>query len=93
MNQTPKADQTFAVGDLCLVIRIPGFYCHGFGPGTVVTLVGLEIFNFELRWRCTNPAAETAWAVPHCLRKLPPDQWKAADWDWRELTERREIAA
>jgi hypothetical protein len=80
-----------APGDLCVVINIGGGYCHDFGPGTIVTLVKYERFYREMRWRCFNRGYHTAWALPPCLRKLPPDQWTAADFDWRELLERKEV--
>jgi hypothetical protein len=88
-------DNTLQAGDLCLVIQIGGFYCHGFGPGTIVTLANIEIFNFEIRWRCRNRDGDIAWALPKCLRKLPPDQFTLAEpsFDWRNIEINEEVSA
>jgi hypothetical protein len=84
-----------APGDLCVVVQIGGIYCPGFTPGAIVTLLHLERCpgDFDYRWRCFNREYSTAWALPRCLRKLPPDQFTGADFDWRELLTPKEVAA
>jgi hypothetical protein len=84
-----------ARGDLCVVVEIGGIYCEGFKPGAIVTLVCLErcYGDFDMRWRCFNREYQTAWALSRCLRKLPPDQFTGADFDWRELCAPKEFTA
>lgn len=95
MNPTSPAENILAPGDLCLVVKINGWYCDGFGPGTIVTLAALEHFGYEIRWRVRNHGGDIAWALPKVLKKLPPDQFERcdSDFDWRNIEINHEVAA